>query len=162
MTCDTYRLKTKDSVFRRGRLLKGSECASGCCQPPQALLCLARILPPTPGSACRAPSTELWRLAKDDFAGTKASGKLRRDCSPDRRSPTASLLTSLGIDRLSPGERLRLISEIWDSLPEQPPPELTDEQGRELDRRLALMDADPAALRSWAEVEARVLGRLRG
>jgi len=74
----------------------------------------------------------------------------------------SSLFTSLGLDRLSPAERLRLISEIWDSLPEQPPPALTDEQGRELDRRLALMDADPTALRPWAEVEARVLRRLQG
>jgi putative addiction module component (TIGR02574 family) len=74
----------------------------------------------------------------------------------------SSLLTSLGIDRLSAAQRLQLISEIWDSLPEQPPPEITDEQGRELDRRLALMDADPAALRPWTEVEARVLGRLQG
>jgi putative addiction module component (TIGR02574 family) len=73
-----------------------------------------------------------------------------------------SLLTSLGIDRLSPAEKLRLISEIWDSLPEQQPPDLTDEQARELDRRIALMDADPTALRPWAEVEARVLGRLQG
>jgi putative addiction module component (TIGR02574 family) len=74
----------------------------------------------------------------------------------------SSLLISLGIDRLSPAERLRLISEIWDSLPEPPPPNLTDEQARELDRRLALMDADPTTLRPWAEVEARVLGRLKG
>ena len=42
----------------------------------------------------------------------------------------SSLLTSLGIDRLSTADRLRLISEIWDSLPEPPPPDLTDEQGR--------------------------------
>ncbi|HVS38889.1 MAG TPA: addiction module protein [Gemmataceae bacterium] len=40
------------------------------------------------------------------------------------------------------------------------PPDLTDEQARELDRRLALMDADPTALRPWAEVEARVFARL--
>jgi putative addiction module component (TIGR02574 family) len=73
----------------------------------------------------------------------------------------SSLITSLGIDRLSPAERLRLISEIWDILPEQPSPDLTDEQGRELDRRLALMDADPTALRPWDEMEARVLGRLQ-
>lgn len=73
----------------------------------------------------------------------------------------SSLLTSLGIDRLSPAERVRLISEIWDSLPEQPPPVLTDEQGQELDRRLALIEADPTTLRPWAEVEARVLGKLR-
>jgi putative addiction module component (TIGR02574 family) len=59
----------------------------------------------------------------------------------------SSLLTSLGIDRLSPAERLRLISEIWDSLPEQPPPDLTDEQAQELDGWLAIMDADPTALR---------------
>lgn len=39
---------------------------------------------------------------------------------------------------------------------------LTDEQDRELDRRLALMDADPTALRPRAEVEARVLGKLQG
>jgi putative addiction module component (TIGR02574 family) len=74
----------------------------------------------------------------------------------------ASLLTSLGIDRLSPAERLQLISEIWESLREAPPPPLTDEQDRELERRLALMDADPTGLRPWAEVEARVLGRLQG
>ena len=73
----------------------------------------------------------------------------------------ASLLTSLGIDRLSPAERLRLISEIWDSLPEQPPSDLTDEQGQELDRRLALMDADPTALRPWAEVERGCSGGFR-
>ena len=72
----------------------------------------------------------------------------------------SSLLISLGIGRLSPAERLRLISEIWDSLPESPPPDLTDEQGQELDRRLNLMDADPMALRPWAEVEARVIGKL--
>jgi len=72
-----------------------------------------------------------------------------------------SLLTSLGIDRLSPAERLRLIAEIWDSLPEQPAPDLTDEQGRELDRRMSLMDADPTTLRPWADVEARVLGSLQ-
>ncbi|HEV3385273.1 MAG TPA: addiction module protein [Gemmata sp.] len=73
-----------------------------------------------------------------------------------------SLLTSLGIDRLSPAERLKLISEIWDGLPEQPSPALTDEQSRELGRRLALMDTDPTALHPWDEVEARVLGRLQG
>ncbi|MBX7106655.1 MAG: addiction module protein [Gemmataceae bacterium] len=73
----------------------------------------------------------------------------------------SSLLTSLGIDRLSTAEKVRLISEIWDSLPEQPPPLLTDKHGQELDRRLALMEADPTALSPWADVEARVLGKLR-
>ncbi len=73
-----------------------------------------------------------------------------------------SLLISLGIDRLSPAQRLELIAEIWDSLPESLPPDLTGEQNQELDRRLGLMDADPTALRPWAEVEARVLMGLKG
>ncbi len=72
-----------------------------------------------------------------------------------------SLMTALGIDRLSPAERVRLMAEIIDGLPEQPPPLLTDEQGQELDRRLTLMDADPTALNPWSDVEQRVLGRLR-
>jgi putative addiction module component (TIGR02574 family) len=71
-----------------------------------------------------------------------------------------SLLTSLGIDQLSPADRLRLISEIWDSLPEQPPPSVTEDQSKELDRRIELMDADPTSLRPWAEVEARILRKL--
>ncbi len=72
----------------------------------------------------------------------------------------SSLFDSLGIDRLSEAERIQLISEIWDSLPEddQPPPELTDEQSRELDRRIALMDADPGSCRPWDEVESRIPG----
>jgi putative addiction module component (TIGR02574 family) len=73
-----------------------------------------------------------------------------------------SRFISLGIDRLSPAEKLQLISEICHSLPEQQPPDLTDEQSHELDRRIALIDAYPTALRPWAEVEARVLGRLQG
>ena len=73
----------------------------------------------------------------------------------------AALMTSLGIDRLSPADRVRLVSEILDSLPDYPTPALTPEQGAELDRRLALMDADPAALVPWAEAEARILAGLR-
>ena len=51
----------------------------------------------------------------------------------------SSLLTSLGIDQLIPGDKLRLISEIWDSLPEQPSADLNDDLCRELDRRIALL-----------------------
>lgn len=72
----------------------------------------------------------------------------------------SSLLTSLGIDQLSVEERVRLIGEIWDSLPEQPLPTLTNEQDQELTRRLALIDADPTAMRPWAEIESRLLRTL--
>ena len=59
----------------------------------------------------------------------------------------SSLLTSLGVDRLSIPERLQLVEEIWDSIApslEQLP--LTQEQRDELDRRLAAKRGGGAAL----------------
>ena len=62
-------------------------------------------------------------------------------------------LQSLGIDRLSAADRLRLIEEIWDSLSELPIPESHRE---ELDRRLADCEANPAAGSPWEEVKSRL------
>jgi putative addiction module component (TIGR02574 family) len=74
----------------------------------------------------------------------------------------ASLMTSLGIDQLSPKERLQLVGEILDSLAnDREAPPLIEAQRQELDRRLAALDADPAGVIPWEEVEARVLARLR-
>jgi putative addiction module component (TIGR02574 family) len=73
----------------------------------------------------------------------------------------ASLINSLGIDRLSVEERLQLVQEIWDSLgsdAERLP--LSDAQIRELDRRIATLDADPGAVIPWEAVEARAMKRL--
>ena len=74
----------------------------------------------------------------------------------------SSLITALGIDRLSAGERLQLAEEIWDSLeaklPEFP---LSDAQKQELDRRIAALEANPDAVVPWEEVEARALARFR-
>jgi putative addiction module component (TIGR02574 family) len=70
-------------------------------------------------------------------------------------------MVTLGIDRLNAAERLQLVQEIWDSLEseiQQTP--LTEAQRKELDRRLAALDANPGAVSTWAEVEARVLARL--
>lgn len=73
-----------------------------------------------------------------------------------------SLMTSLGIDRLSSAERSQLLEELLDSLDtEREPPILSEAQRQELDRRLAILEADPAAVSAWEEVEARVLARLR-
>jgi putative addiction module component (TIGR02574 family) len=72
----------------------------------------------------------------------------------------SSLMISLGIDRLSHDERLQLVDEILDTLNgdhESPP--LTEPQRQELDRRLALLDANPSAVSTWEEVEARILTR---
>lgn len=67
------------------------------------------------------------------------------------------LIQDLGIDRLSVENRLRLISEIWDSLT----PGYTtipESHQEELDRRLASADANPAEGRPWEEVKARLRG----
>jgi putative addiction module component (TIGR02574 family) len=72
-----------------------------------------------------------------------------------------SLRTALGIDRLSEAEQVRLAEEILDSLSvDRPIPPLTEAQLRELDRRIAFLDANPDAGSPWAEVTARILERL--
>jgi putative addiction module component (TIGR02574 family) len=74
----------------------------------------------------------------------------------------SSLMDSHGINRLSPAERMQLVEEILDSLAnEQEPSPLSEAKRRELDRRIAALEANPAGVSAWEEVEARVLARLR-
>jgi putative addiction module component (TIGR02574 family) len=73
----------------------------------------------------------------------------------------SSLMVSLGVDQLSADERLRLVEEILDSLGPDGEAPLTEAQRRELDRRLALLEADPDAVSPWEEVKARVLAKLQ-
>jgi putative addiction module component (TIGR02574 family) len=76
--------------------------------------------------------------------------------------PMPSLLSALGIDRLSVAERLQLVEEIWDSIAptvEQFP--LTEAQRNELDRRVAALNADPTNVIPWEEVEARARARFQ-
>jgi putative addiction module component (TIGR02574 family) len=67
------------------------------------------------------------------------------------------ILQALGIDRLSTEEKVRLIGEIWDSIPDS-----SDQFGipefhrEELDRRLAVCEADPQAGSIWEEVKKRL------
>lgn len=72
----------------------------------------------------------------------------------------SQLLQQLGIDRLSPEDRLELISQIWDSLPQVgdafPMPEW---HRQELERRIAAADADPGAAIPWEAVKARLAER---
>lgn len=74
----------------------------------------------------------------------------------------ASLLNSLGIDRLSVEDRLQLVQEIWDSIEAEDVERLplTEAQKQELDRRVAALDANPEAVTPWEEVEARAWARL--
>ena len=72
----------------------------------------------------------------------------------------AATMKELGIDRLSPEERVALALEIWESLGEaRPQARLTAEQRAELTRRDAELDAIPGiALRcSWCSVEVQGL-----
>jgi len=71
-------------------------------------------------------------------------------------------LKELGVDRLPVEDRLALAEAIWDSVAadlESAP--LTDEERRELERRLADSIARPNAVTPWEVVKARALARAR-
>lgn len=60
--------------------------------------------------------------------------------------------------RLSPSEKLLLLSELWDDLaahPEAVP--ISPEQIAELDRRMESYRKDPSQVTSWEAIKARVL-----
>ena len=74
----------------------------------------------------------------------------------------APTLEELGIDQLSPEDRLALAEAIWESVAremEQAP--ITPAQRQELERRLADSIARPDAVTSWEEIKARALARAR-
>jgi putative addiction module component (TIGR02574 family) len=69
--------------------------------------------------------------------------------------PMAATMKDLGIDRLSPEELVALALEIWESLGEtRPRARLTAEQGAELARRDAELDARPRIALSWEQILA--------
>ena len=69
-------------------------------------------------------------------------------------------MTTLDITRLTPKERLDLISELWDSLaPEDV--RLTPAQDAELARRVATFEADAKAAVPWSEIVAELDRRTR-
>jgi putative addiction module component (TIGR02574 family) len=75
------------------------------------------------------------------------------------RVPVAIRIDSLGIDRLSVRDRLDLIEEIWDSLPEQvDPQEIPDWHRAELAVRMARAAEEPGAGMPWREVLERPEG----
>lgn len=62
--------------------------------------------------------------------------------------------------RLSPSEKLALVSELWDDLaahPEEIP--INPEQIEELDRRLEAYRKDASQSTTWEAVRARILPR---
>ena len=69
------------------------------------------------------------------------------------RGAVAFDFESLGIRQLSVRERLLLIEQIWESLPEQVDPgDVPEWHLAELDRRRSLIQADSAQSKPWREV----------
>lgn len=61
--------------------------------------------------------------------------------------------------KLPVDERLKLVESIWDSIAQCPEAlELTEDQKRELDRRLEDIEKNPDAGIPWPELKARLLG----
>ena len=57
-------------------------------------------------------------------------------------------------------ERIALVQAIWDSIAaETDPVHLTEPQKRELDRRIAELDANPQNVLTWEEIKTHVRGR---
>lgn len=65
----------------------------------------------------------------------------------------APTIQTLGIDALGYEDRLALAEAIWQRVQ---PEGLSEELRSELDRRIALADADPSRVRAWEEVRAAV------
>ena len=72
------------------------------------------------------------------------------------------MLTAMGAVQQWPAvDQIEFVQQVWDHLAETGwKPELTEAQKRELDRRLAAYEADPANVLTWDEVESH-LGRQR-
>jgi len=68
------------------------------------------------------------------------------------------ILTHDELVRLTPPERLTLISQLWDSLEENQLP-LTTAQQAELDRRLATHDQDRREGTTWTALKAELESR---
>lgn len=70
-------------------------------------------------------------------------------------------LESLGIDRLSIADRIRVAQAILESIAQQSeaPPRLTEAQRQELERRLEDAARNPDDVVDWEQVRAEALAR---
>jgi len=59
---------------------------------------------------------------------------------------------------MSVDDRIRLVQALLDTIAEdQDPPDLTEAQRQELDRRIADLDASPNNILTWEQIKAHVL-----
>jgi putative addiction module component (TIGR02574 family) len=74
-----------------------------------------------------------------------------------REAVMTPTMKDLGIDRLSPQQRVALALEIWESLGDaRPTAQLTPAQRTELARRDAELDANPGMALTWEQIRAAV------
>jgi len=76
------------------------------------------------------------------------------------RKRTMSTLVKADILNLSVAERIQLAEDIWDSVSEVPEAvSLTEEEKRELDRRLNLYHQNPSEGSPWGMVREKIRNR---
>ena len=66
----------------------------------------------------------------------------------------------IDISRLTPGERLELLEQLWDSLDPAEAAPISPELQEELERRSAEAAADPDGGRDWEDVKTEQKRRL--
>lgn len=70
-------------------------------------------------------------------------------------------MKDLGIDRLTPEQRIALALEIWESLGgDRPQDRLTTEQRAGLARRDAELDANPGIALTWEQIRSSIESKL--
>jgi putative addiction module component (TIGR02574 family) len=64
------------------------------------------------------------------------------------------------VNRLTPAQKLLLVSELWDDLAAHPSEiPVSRERIAELDRRMEAYRRDPSQVTSWEAIQQRILGK---
>jgi putative addiction module component (TIGR02574 family) len=67
------------------------------------------------------------------------------------------------VGRLTPAQKLLLVSELWNDLAAHPTDvPVSREQIAELDRRVEAYHQDPSQVTTWEAIQQRILGRPLG
>ena len=67
------------------------------------------------------------------------------------------------VNRLTPAQKLLLVSELWDDLAAHPSEiPVSREQIAELDRRMEAYRRDPSQVTTWESIQQRILGKTLG
>lgn len=67
------------------------------------------------------------------------------------------------VNRLTPAQKLLLVSELWDDLAAHPTEiPVSRELIAELDRRMEVYRRDPSQVTNWEAIQQRILGKTLG